>query len=344
MSQACLFSTARTRVVRAYTARTVAAILLIGCGGGTADAPGAPIEPPASTPPPAPAPPVEVPSRPFVIGQPITNSRQWIEYTPGDAPLVIVAPHGGLLLPAELLDRGCAECVTVNDANTQALARAIADSFAVRTGRRPHVVANLLHRRKFDGNRDRGEATSGNAEALAPSWEWMHAALDSAKADVVRRAGRGLLIDLHGHAHAIARLELGYLLGAAQLRQSDAQLGAARALGQSSIARLADDARGAPAPGELLRGTSSLGGLLEARGIPVVPGPTAAAPLVGEDYFSGGYNTDRHGSRRGGLVDAVQIECHMPGIRDTPEHRARFAGILTDALLVLLRERYGWTP
>jgi hypothetical protein len=27
----------------------------------------------------------------------------------------------------------------------------------------------------------------------------------------------------------------------------------------------------------------------------------APAPLVGEDYFSGGYNTDRHGSRRGAL-------------------------------------------
>lgn len=298
--------------------------------------------PPPPTPPPATAP--EVPSRPFVVGQAITNARQWIEYTPGDAPLVIVAPHGGLLLPSELLDRGCAECVTVNDANTQALARAIVDSFTVRTGRRPHLVANLLHRRKFDGNRALGEATSGNTAILAPSWEWMHAAIDSARADVVRRAGRGLLIDLHGHAHDIARLELGYLLSASQLRLSDADLDAGRLLGVSSIARLATDARGAPPVGELLRGPSSLGGLLAARGVPAVPAPSAPAPLVGEDYFSGGYNTDRHGSRLGGFVDAIQIECHFPGVRDTPDNRARFAGILTDALLVLLRDRYGWTP
>jgi hypothetical protein len=115
-------------------------------------------------------------------------------------------------------------------------------------------------------------------------------------------------------------------------------------LGQSSIARLAADARGAPSVGELLRGPTSLGGLLATRGVPAVPSPQAPAPLVGEDYFSGGYNTDRHGSRRGALVDAIQIECHFTGVRDTPDSRARFAGILTDALLVLLRDRYGWTP
>jgi len=332
----------RARVIRVIGALAVGAAVVAGCDGGAPDAPVGPVTPSPLPPPPPPA--LEVPSRPFVVGQAITNSRQWIEFTPGDAPIVIVAPHGGLLLPAELLDRGCAGCVTVNDANTQALARVIVDSFTARTGRRPHLVVNLLHRRKFDGNRDLGEATSGNAAVLAPSWEWMHAAIDSARADVVRRAGRGLLIDLHGHAHAIARLELGYLLGAAQLRLSDADLESGRLLGLSSIARLATDARGAPTPGELLRGASSLGGLLEARGIPVVPGPRAAAPLVGEDYFSGGYNTERHGSRMGGLVDAVQVECHMPGLRDTPENRARFAGILTDALLVLLRDRYGWTP
>lgn len=318
----------------------VGALLVVGCGGGAGDPPVAPVTP---LPPPPPSV-AEVPSRPFVVGQAITNRRQWIEYTPGDAPIVIVAPHGGLLLPTELLDRNCAGCVTVNDANTQALARAIVDSFTVRTGRRPHLVTNLLHRRKFDGNRDLGEATSGNTNTLASSWEWMHAAVDSARADVVRRAGRGLLIDLHGHAHSIARLELGYLLSASQLRLSDTELQTGRLLGGSSIARLAADARGAPSTGELLRGPSSLGGLLQARGVPAVPSPGAPAPLVGEDYFSGGYNTDRHGSRAGGLVDAIQIECHFGGLRDTPESRARFAGVLTDALLVLLRDRYGWTP
>jgi hypothetical protein len=330
----------RTPLVRRASALALGVLWLAACGGGSADTPVAPVP----LPPPPPSPTVEVPSRPFVVGQAITNSRQWIEYTPGDAPIVIVAPHGGLLLPTELLDRGCAACVTVNDANTQALARAIVDSFTARTGRRPHLVANLLHRRKFDGNRDVGEATSGNATALAPSWEWMHAAIDSASADVVRRAGRGLLIDLHGHAHDIARLELGYLLGASQLRLSDTAIASGGLLAQSSIARLASDARGAPTVGELLRGPTSLGGLLAARGIPAVPAPQAPAPLVGEDYFSGGYNTDRHGSRRGGLVDAIQIECHFAGVRDTPESRARFAGLLTDALLVLLRDRYGWTP
>lgn len=218
-----LLTPARLKVrVLARALLTLFAVAVVGCGGGATDAPVAPVPPPPPAPPPSTPP--DVPSRPFVVGQAITNARQWIEFTPGDAPIVIVAPHGGLLTPAELVDRGCAACVTVNDANTQALARAIVDSFTTRTGRRPHLVVNLLHRRKFDGNRELGEATSGNTTALASSWEWMHAAIDSARADVVRRAGRGLLIDLHGHAHDIARLELGYLLSASQLRLSNAEL------------------------------------------------------------------------------------------------------------------------
>ncbi|MBT4785159.1 MAG: hypothetical protein HOO21_07370, partial [Candidatus Marinimicrobia bacterium] len=33
-------------------------------------------------------------------------------------------------------------------------------------------------------------------------------------------------------------------------------------------------------------------------------------------YFSGGYNTARHGSRNNGVISAIQIELPKPGIRD----------------------------
>ena len=320
----------------------LAATLGLGCASGDSEPATAPPPAPPTTPPPIPSAPTG-PVGPFSVGQPLRDAAEWIEYTPGDAPLVLIAPHGGLLTPAELPDRTCAGCVTANDTNTQALARAIADTFTARTGRRPHLVVNLLHRRKFDGNRDLAEASGGNAALSAP-WTWLHAAVDTARADVVRRYARGLVLDLHGHAHAIPRLELGYLLTASQLRLGDPELAAGALLAQSSIARLAGDARGAPSAGELLRGPSSLGGLLAARGVPAVPSPVAPAPAVGEEYFNGGHNTLRHGSRFGGALDAIQIEHHFAGVRDTEVNRARYAATLTDALVELLRVRYGWQP
>jgi hypothetical protein len=316
-------------------------LALAACGGG-----GESVSPPTG-PGPAPGPtPVDRPTGPFVVGRAMVDAQAWIEYTPGDAPLVLIAPHGGLLAPASLPDRSCTDCVTSNDTNTQALARAIADTFTARTGKRPHLIVNLLHRRKFDGNRDFPEASAGNATLRGP-WEWMHAAVDTARAEVARRYTRGLALDLHGHAHSIARLELGYLLTAAQLRLSDAQLLSGGLFGGTSIARLVTDARGAPGGPELLRGATSLGGLLERRGIPAVPSPSAPAPQVGEEYFNGGFNTLRHGSRAGsneGALDAIQIEHHFTGVRDTELNRARYAAALTDALVELLADRYGWRP
>jgi len=312
-------------------------VLLAACSSG-ASAPTTPEPPP--TPPPVTAGPVG----PFVAGTAYLDARSWVQYTAGDAPLVIIAPHGGLLLPGELPDRSCAACVTANDTNTQLLARVIVDTFTARTGRRPHLVVNLLHRRKFDANRDLPEASGGNTAALRGPWEWMHAAIDTAKADVGRRWQRGLVIDLHGHAHAIPRLELGYLLTATQLRLDDAALTSTGAFSASSVARLLQNGLSGRTPAQRLRGTTSLGGLLEARGFAAVPSPAAPAPLVGEDYFNGGFNTARHGSRSLSTTDAVQIECHFTGVRDTETSRAAFASALVDALVVLFANEYGWQP
>lgn len=311
--------------------------LLAACAEGAA-----PAAPPI-TPPPIVPPAVSGPVGPLVVGQTYVDPSGYIEYVPGDAPLVIVAPHGGTLSPSGLPDRSCAGCTTTNDLNTQELARTLVEEFRQRTGARPHLIVNRLHRRKFDGNRDLAEATGGTA-SLNTSWTWLHAAIDSAKAGVARRHARGLVIDLHGHAHPIARLELGYLLGDAELRASDATLAAGGAMSRSSVARLAADTRTVDDRGvALLRGPRSLGALLGGEGIRSVPSPTDPAPLIGEEYFNGGYNTQRHGSLAGGSLDAIQIECHLAGIRDTETNRVAFAKALTTALRTYFMAHYGWT-
>jgi hypothetical protein len=297
----------------------------VGCGGGSQwDAPTAPTTPTTPTPP---SPPLPV--------------ADWVEATDGEIPLVIIAPHGGDLAPTELPDRVCSGCVTGNDLNTQALARSISDAFSSRIGKRPSLVINRLQRRKFDANRDLQEATAGYAP-LAPMWWQFQGAVDSAKGRARRLHPRILVIDLHGHGHTVQRLELGYQLSAAELRLSDASV--SPLLSTSSIAQLARVAVSRDSGAVLLRGPRSLGSRFAALGIPAVPSDADPAPLVGQEYFNGGFNTVRHGSVSGGASDAIQIECHYTGLRDTAANRAGFAEVFVTAVLAYLRDHYGWVP
>jgi hypothetical protein len=79
-----------------------------------------------------------------------------------------------------------------------------------------------------------------------------------------------------------------------------------------------------------------------ARGVPAVPSPTDPAPLVGQEYFNGGYNTERHGSLNGAQLDAIQIEHHFTGVRDNATTRGAYARALVEALLAYLARHYGW--
>jgi hypothetical protein len=259
----------------------------------------------------------------------------YIELTAGSLPLVLSAPHGGALTPAELPDRTSGE--TVTDTNTLELALAIAAAFEERTGKRPHLVLCQLERTKLDANRDIGEAAQGNPLAEVAWREW-HGFLTAARA-AVEEGGPGLYIDLHGHGHAILRLELGYLLTASELALSDAQLNSPALTSRSSIRALAT--RSPAGLAGLLRGPSSLGALLEARGYAAVPSASQPAPGSSDPYFSGGYDTGRHGSRTDGMVDAIQIEAHRVGVRDTESNRAAFANALVQVLQDYLRAHYG---
>jgi hypothetical protein len=84
--------------------------------------------------------------------------------------------------------------------------------------------------------------------------------------------------------------------------------------------------------------------MLVAAGYPSVPSPSTAAPLVGEEYFDGGFNTARNGSLAGGPVDAIQIASHFTRVRDTAESRAQFADVPAAALVQYLDRHYGWRP
>ncbi len=266
---------------------------------------------------------------------PSAMAQPFVEVETGTYPLILSAPHGGYLAPDSLADRTCTACVTVRDSRTQEWARALADAIETRTGKRPWVVINLLDRVKLDANRDVGEAADGDPHAAA-AWATYHAALDEASEAVTSEFGGGLLLDLHGHGHSQPRFELGYLLSASRLRQSDAELNQFASL--SSIRALHH--RSGESFSTLVRGSESFGQLLQLVGVASTPSQADPAPLSGQAFFSGGYITARHGSRDGGTVDAIQLEAHRPGARDSQENVVALAENVADATLAYMQRWY----
>ena len=248
-------------------------------------------------------------SQTFTPGVSVFDSNGYVEYIPGNLPVIISAPHGGYLEPDSLPDRDCNDCVYGRDSYTQELARSVNEAFFEQMGGYPHIVINLLQRRKLDANRDIGDAADGNP-VVEESWANYHQFIDSAKNKVIQDYERGLFIDLHGHGHDVQRLELGYLLSGSELRLSDSELNTLTYVEQSSIQTLVDDNINLLTHSELLRGRYSLGSLLSNIGDPAVPSASDRYPFSFESYFSGGYNTGRHGSRSGGEIDGIQIECN----------------------------------
>ncbi|NNM05051.1 MAG: hypothetical protein HKO65_08095 [Gemmatimonadetes bacterium] len=216
----------------------------------------------------------------------------------------------------------------MQDRNTLDLALKIRDAVKARTGQYPFIILSRLHRTKLDPNREIVEAAQGDPEAERAWWEFQ-TFIDEAEALVTEEYGEGLYIDLHGHGHPIDRLELGYMLSASDLANTDQGLSGATYVNKSSFRALAQ--KPGVAFSDLIRGPSSLGSLFEAQGVPAVPSQNQPNP--GNDpFFSGGYNTGRHGSRDGGTVSGVQIECNYPGIRDTAANRQAFAEALAEVL------------
>jgi hypothetical protein len=264
---------------------------------------------------------------PSTAGTTCFGTSQWTESVAGDYPVIISVPHGGQVTPASIPDRTSG--TTVTDTNTIELGRALALAIAMRTGRQPHLVISHLRRTKLDANREVVEATGGNALAQT-AWTEYHAFIEQAATRVVSASGRGLYVDLHGHGHAIQRLELGYLLAASSLNLSDAQLNGGAFASQSSL-RLALPHTNLTFA-DLLRGPQSLGGLLGSAQ-PAVPSP--AMPSPGSDpYFDGGYSTERHTAR----LPGVQIETNFSGVRDSGATRAAAADRMAAAIVSFLQQ------
>lgn len=339
------------RMSRAFprlSVRRMACLGLVAVLWACADASGERAAPTGPTPPPG-----GIDPGPYTAGRSYFGRNEYVEYVAGNAPVVLTAPHGGALVPAEIPDRTAARCggsaTTATDLGTVELVRAMQARYFARFGTYPHVVINHLARRKLDANRTGAEAACGAPAAEAALAEW-HAFIDAAKAAAIAANGKAWVMDMHGHGHPTPRLELGYLLSNAQLDLTDAVLDGNAAVEDTASIRTLSE--GSPVTfSAMLRGPHSLGSLYAGQGFPSVP--SAADPRPGSaPYFSGGDNTRRHacgaeadglGGRSAGDSCGVQVESHYEGVRDNAANRDRFGDATALVLEQFLYRFWGLT-
>jgi hypothetical protein len=233
----------------------------------------------------------------------------YVEYLKGNMPLIISVPHGGYEKTDSIPER-MGHYAKNQDIYTIEIAYIIYDRVFELYGRHPHIIINHLHRTRLDANRNIKEAAGGNKDAER-IWTIYHGFIDSIANVLTAEYGKGLFIDLHGHRHKLERMELGYLLSAEELQMEDELLNSGLLNEYSSIRYLLDNNEQGLQATDIIYGEYSLGKLLTERGQPCMPSMKARNPLTGEPYFSGGYNTMRHGSFHGGTIDGIQIEVDL---------------------------------
>ncbi|MBE0676546.1 MAG: hypothetical protein IH591_17965 [Bacteroidales bacterium] len=266
------------------------------------------------------------------------HTTKYIEILSGDMPLIISIPHGGYLKPDDIPERICTDCSKNQDIYTLEIGMKLREAIYKQTGRLPYVIINHLHRTRLDPNRNIEEAASGNAMA-EEAWTLFHNYIDQARLEIETKYGKGLYVDLHGHRHDIRKIEIGYLLSAEELQLEEDLLNHETFVEYSSISSLTRSNLQNLTFTDLLRGPLSLGSMLEELGYPSVPSPTSPYPKPGEPFFSGGFDTMKHGSSKGGTIDGIQIELDLD-LRSDIEKRDPLSKDLATALLRFLKTHY----
>lgn len=276
----------------------------------------------------------------------------YIEYTTGDLPFIMSAPHGGTLNPLELPDRtNCPTCsgwdfTTTTDTATDDVARKVLAQIGTLTGHLPHIIICNLDRGKIDCNRAIAEGAQANTNTIQ-AWNEFQGWIKYASNNIVTNFGKGFYIDQHGQGHPEQRLELGYLLDKYDLTNTDAYMDSHPATfkNPSSIRTLANSVSNTTPFSKLLRGTNSFGAFMADEGYAATPSDVTpapyATPVTTNNFFDGGYNTSTHGSDGGGPLSALQIEANMVGVRDSSANRTAYAAAVARTLEKYFTLYYG---
>jgi N-formylglutamate amidohydrolase len=217
--------------------------------------------------------------RPAPPASPLVTVRK------GTMPVILSAPHGGLLdMPGVPPRRGVGLPVGPNgfftgrDGGTEELAGLVAVEVFLKTGQRPYLVAARFNRKYIDANRPPDIAYED--PKAKPAYDAYHGTLAAFCKEVRAKHGRGLLLDIHSQGAFAGTVLRGTADGktVALLRQ-----------------RFGEKAHTGP---------DSFFGLLAGAGFKVHP----TKPAEKEDpSFSGGHVVKTYGGGDYG-IDAIQLE------------------------------------
>ncbi len=207
----------------------------------------------------------------------------FISVQKGDLPIILSAPHGGLLeIPGvperkgEGMKKGPSGFFAGRDVNTELLTAAIATALEKRLGKKPYFVISKAHRKYVDPNRPVEIAVEH--PRAREVYDAYRGTLTKFCDDVGRRFGAGLLVDVHGQGSARDTVFRGTQNGTTDMNLS---------------MRFGD---------KIHAGPKSLAGLLVARGINMKP--TDTSPET--NGFTGGNIVVTHGKQAD--IGAVQFE------------------------------------
>ncbi len=187
-------------------------------------------------------------------------NKKYIEYIPGNLPIVISAPHGGKIVANELTTRsGCG--TNEEDNNTDILIREIQKHCYAQMGGYPHIVINNLSRSKLDPNRIESVATCNNA-ATVPYYTAYNDFIDSATTQIIADYGKGFYIDLHGQSHTPKRIDVGYNISTSTLDSGTLS----NTIEHSTIENLKNNNLQNLTLDQLVRGSQSFGQLFQTTG------------------------------------------------------------------------------
>ena len=229
----------------------------------------------------------------------------------GTLPIILSVPHGGKHpIPNATIRKGVgvAKFVTVRDGWTDELAEKIGAALEKKLAGKPHLVIARFERKYVDVNRPAKDAYE--SDAAKSFYDAYHKALKTARDEVERDWGRGLVIDVHGQG-----VEPNAIFRGTSNWDSVSHL-------TTRFGKLA------------VTGPKGVFGVLGKRGVSIIPANDSANK---EDArFNGGYIVRTYGSKDGGTIDAIQLE--FGGNLRQPSAQAKTAAVVADAIAIFAAE------
>lgn len=126
-------------------------------------------------------------------------AAKYIEYLPGNMPLILEVPHDGTEgypgVPERTNPKNFPAFRKGRDENTAELARKMQAFFQEKTGKKPYVVILKLARKWIDVNREEERAVED--ARIAEVYRQYYAKLAEAKNEILQKFGKGLMLNLH---------------------------------------------------------------------------------------------------------------------------------------------------